>query len=385
MGNVKTGRNDPCPCGSGKKYKRCCLLKEEGVRYHTVPPEVFVKAMEVMREKQRQMVDWERKFGKVKPIIHTDFQEKKVVAVGSRVYFADKSKWKTFPDFLIQYIATVLGKEWGRTELAKPLEERHQIMKWYDGMERFRAKQKVNENGLYEAVPNGAFAAYLLLAYDLYTLEHQMALQQKLLNRLKIPEQFQGARYEVFATATCIRAGFKIDFEDESDPTTKHPEFVGTHVDTKQMISVEAKSRHRPGVLGFRGEKVKEEVKAGIGRLFREALGKPAKHPYVIFIDLNMPPYEGKVFDKPWYIEVRDTISNIAGDSTKVPDKFNLVVVTNHPHHYGSDEEHDPVKDVLSILSSRPKIKADHPQVIVSINDAAMKYGRVPNFFPEGF
>jgi preprotein translocase subunit SecA len=25
----KIGRNDPCPCGSGKKYKRCCLLKEE--------------------------------------------------------------------------------------------------------------------------------------------------------------------------------------------------------------------------------------------------------------------------------------------------------------------------------------------------------------------
>ena len=24
----KTGRNDPCPCGSGKKYKHCCLEKE---------------------------------------------------------------------------------------------------------------------------------------------------------------------------------------------------------------------------------------------------------------------------------------------------------------------------------------------------------------------
>jgi len=23
----KTGRNDPCPCGSGKKYKHCCLNK----------------------------------------------------------------------------------------------------------------------------------------------------------------------------------------------------------------------------------------------------------------------------------------------------------------------------------------------------------------------
>ncbi len=25
--NPKVGRNDPCPCGSGKKYKKCCLLK----------------------------------------------------------------------------------------------------------------------------------------------------------------------------------------------------------------------------------------------------------------------------------------------------------------------------------------------------------------------
>jgi len=29
MGDVelleKLGRNDPCPCGSGKRYKRCCL------------------------------------------------------------------------------------------------------------------------------------------------------------------------------------------------------------------------------------------------------------------------------------------------------------------------------------------------------------------------
>ena len=22
--NAKAGRNDPCPCGSGKKYKNCC-------------------------------------------------------------------------------------------------------------------------------------------------------------------------------------------------------------------------------------------------------------------------------------------------------------------------------------------------------------------------
>ena len=25
---AKVGRNDPCPCGSGKKYKNCCLDKD---------------------------------------------------------------------------------------------------------------------------------------------------------------------------------------------------------------------------------------------------------------------------------------------------------------------------------------------------------------------
>ncbi|WP_295815019.1 SEC-C metal-binding domain-containing protein, partial [uncultured Nitratireductor sp.] len=25
----KVGRNDPCPCGSGKKYKKCCLQAEK--------------------------------------------------------------------------------------------------------------------------------------------------------------------------------------------------------------------------------------------------------------------------------------------------------------------------------------------------------------------
>ena len=25
---TKIGRNDPCPCGSGQKYKNCCIEKE---------------------------------------------------------------------------------------------------------------------------------------------------------------------------------------------------------------------------------------------------------------------------------------------------------------------------------------------------------------------
>jgi hypothetical protein len=41
VGANKIGRNDPCPCGSGKKYKHCCLRKDRrrGIRSRTGPEE----------------------------------------------------------------------------------------------------------------------------------------------------------------------------------------------------------------------------------------------------------------------------------------------------------------------------------------------------------
>jgi hypothetical protein len=30
---MKTGRNQPCPCGSGLKYKRCCLTRNKYEHY----------------------------------------------------------------------------------------------------------------------------------------------------------------------------------------------------------------------------------------------------------------------------------------------------------------------------------------------------------------
>lgn len=28
---ARPGRNEPCPCGSGRKYKQCCLPKDEAL------------------------------------------------------------------------------------------------------------------------------------------------------------------------------------------------------------------------------------------------------------------------------------------------------------------------------------------------------------------
>lgn len=34
----KTGRNDPCPCGSGKKFKACCLKAVEDLKVEYLDP-----------------------------------------------------------------------------------------------------------------------------------------------------------------------------------------------------------------------------------------------------------------------------------------------------------------------------------------------------------
>ncbi len=41
-----SGRNDPCPCGSGKKYKHCCLRQKEAAT--TIPNHPHVGAVEIV-------------------------------------------------------------------------------------------------------------------------------------------------------------------------------------------------------------------------------------------------------------------------------------------------------------------------------------------------
>jgi Flp pilus assembly protein TadD len=48
----KTGRNDPCPCGSGKKYKRCCSAK-----YEAAESAKSAAAREAARSRERAALD----------------------------------------------------------------------------------------------------------------------------------------------------------------------------------------------------------------------------------------------------------------------------------------------------------------------------------------
>lgn len=373
---TKIGRNSPCPCGSGLKYKNCCLNKKKNKS-----PSYQADFRRFLQKKEQERARREKRYGKVRPIIHTNFDGHKWVAVGSQLHYS--KEWKTFPDFLLDYIKTVLGSDWGNSEIGKPYEERHQIMKWYDGMRRFKQTQKKNKNGLYGSVPNGPFAAYIYLAYDLYILRHHTALQKEIIERLKKQDQFQGARYELFTTATCIRAGFDIEFEDEADRRKKHVEFIANHRVSGQKISVEAKSKHRKGVLGYKGEKISQEsMKLRVGSLLSRALEKDHVYPLVVFIDVNLPPMVAKkAFKMPFPNEISRMTERVKTRKNG-KDRFNLLIFTNHPQHYALDNEPAPRNSTLAIASLNPQIVPKRPDSIVAIHDAALQYGNIPNEFP---
>jgi hypothetical protein len=330
-------------------------------------------------EKERRRID---RYGYVRPIIAATFKGYRLVAVGSTLHWSQS--WKTVADFLFDYIKTTLGPEWGMAEIQKPLAERHPILQWYDSLCRFQKARSSSKNaeGLSGGPKDGPTAAYCQLAYDLYVLADHLKLQNRIVERLKHPQLFQGARYELAVATHCIRAGFDIEYEDEEDKSSKHPEFIATHKETGQVIAVEAKSRHRPGVLGRPGE-MQKSPRTGITRILRQARAKAqaVQRPYAVFVDLNLPPSEGaEIRELGWFQELLREIEK-QDEEGQYP--CNLLMFTNHPQHYGAEGAPNPGWDRVSVVSLNPKTPVAHPQALKALHDAALQYGRIPNWFEE--
>jgi hypothetical protein len=379
----KLGRNDPCSCGSGLKFKKCCLLKAEptaqrimaskdGLAWKEAPPRLRAKAIRVFEEKQRKEQERAARFGQVRPqISNTVWQGQRVVAVRNRIYRSDK--WKFFPDFLRDYVPEVLGIDWCKAEAAKPEAERHPIISWRAQGAAYMNAQPPQPDGSRVALPCGAWAAYNCFAYDLYIVDDNGGLDEELLQRLKNRDLFQGARHELFAEATCYRAGFTVQHENEKDGNTKHTEFTVRHVATGQLLSVEAKSRHRQGVLGMPGAP-EEKPRLRLVPLINDAVAKKPKHPLVIFVDTNLP------FKWAERLLGRNAISGPMQDLLEKvkkhhndADPYCMLVFSNHPHHYAI-RNLDPQQHLLSVVSQQPNA---HPLALRSLHIAAGLYGNI--------
>jgi len=60
----KVGRNDPCPCGSGKKYKKCCMAKHQELR-ESLPPEQLRRMEEKAKLQKTLKEEAEKGFDRI--------------------------------------------------------------------------------------------------------------------------------------------------------------------------------------------------------------------------------------------------------------------------------------------------------------------------------
>ncbi|MBZ0109259.1 MAG: SEC-C domain-containing protein [Candidatus Scalindua rubra] len=380
-------KNDACHCGSGLRYDECHGKIPDKYISKTVEPNLFSRLPENIQKKIIEDEKKTAKQGAVRPIISLDAKGYKFVAVGNQLHYS--KNWKTFHDFLHDYIKKILDPKWGNAELKKPFEQRHPVIQWYNSVCTFLKKNIKKEGEIHSAVCTGIVGAYLSLAYDLYLLRNHGLLQNRLIARLKDAKQFQGARYEIYVTASFIKADFEIEFEDETDRSTTHCEFVATHRNTGKKYSVEAKSRHRLGFLGHPGVQPQDfnTIKLRIGNLINNALKKEAAYTRIILIDVNMPPEEGKVFEKDWFKKLLPTLDKIEKkgiDGKPCPPAY--VFFTNHPYHYVGEEVIEPTRDFLMTAINVPGFKAhsrkkgeqDDPPVI-ALWDSINLHNTVPH------
>lgn len=284
----------------------------------------------MLQRTQAEEVQRQRQQGLGNPIISIESHGHRLIAVKNRLLHS--RGWKTFHDFLFDYLKMALGSDWGTAEIKRPLPQRHPVLVWYQKVCEFQQAHFAGKGQVSTAPATGALSAYLRLAYDLYALDHNAELQEKLLGRLRNYDKFWGARYEVNVAAIFVRAGFTIEFEDESDRTTSHCEFTATHKRTGRKFSVEAKRR--------------EGNRLRIVRLFNDALRKHANHARVIFIDINWPSAGGQQFP-PYLVQAQARLRRLESETAGPQRPPAYVFVTNAPFEHHLDESAPPCTAII--------------------------------------
>lgn len=322
----KIGRNQKCPCGSGVKHKYChgrdlqspmtLALKK------SIEDEFRVRSGRTdAHEIQRRLMQ-----GQGKLITSTSQGGIRYVAVGKRQF--QSKNWVTFPDFLMHYISDTLGVKWGNAEIAKPANDRHPLIKWYQSMCLHQEKHIKQKGTPTPIIPNGAMVGYLGLAYDLYLAEHNIEIPNKLIARLKNKDQFEGALYEAYVIGRFAKAGFHIEFENEDDPTISHSEFLATHRITGRKFAVEAKA-----VSMYSSRAGKSEKPVAIREKLYRALKKQSDHPRIVFVEISRFGGEKDDQESPWMKTMVDDIIEAERSLiiNELPSPSAYLFITNRP------------------------------------------------------
>jgi hypothetical protein len=306
---TKTGRNQDCPCGSGRKYKHChgglSAAPAAVPGQFPFPPSV----LDAMHRGDAASQRFSARHGAGKEVISQAFNGMRFVAAGKSLHYS--ASWRNFHDFLTGYLAGKLGKEWGDRQVKLPVERQSPAAQWYTAFTSALRFTKPDADGCF-LTTTGAANAWLRLAYDLYLINHNAELQNRLLRRLRDPVSFQGARFEAAVAAMMLASGYELSFANERGPG-KHPEFHATHRDTGLVLAVEAKSRQRPGIMGFQvASTATPPATCSVERLLLAGAEKDTEKPLLVFVELNVPTYGEEIGPGPIWQELQSSCLAVA-------------------------------------------------------------------------
>lgn len=387
---MKLGRNDPCHCGSGKKYKRCHedLDREMSRVVATALPQIQARIADDQARVRRLRDDYGLDISFVPPVLH---QGQKVWAIGDRVYM-NRPPNETFHEFILDVLRQTLGEDWRAAEASCPEAERHFVLKCFEEFSRFKLAETDLEllarDGVVSAPMNGWVSYLIGLAWDVATLVHRINLPDALVGRLRDRDQYQGARYEIAIAAMFSRLGCSIRFldADEALRRTQRVEFEATHPASGQTFAVEAKSRQRPGVINRPGpvnvEDPLDNDRRMVRQLFTKALKKaPEDKAYFIFIDINAP-LDAAVGSR-WRDDIERWMARLPVPTAQAPDPYTGLFITNFSPHYAghATSEGETWLAVLPEFTRNPMAPALADSLLRGLNT----YGRVPAIDQGGF
>lgn len=310
-----------------------------------------------------------------RPQIQADFRGNKIRAVRNSVYIRPQEE--TFYDFQINLLLWALGKPWFDAEMAKPLEDRHIVLRWrHERNELFRAHRRPTDdpNQPVKAPLSGNVRTLQVLADDIYQLEHALKTPRRVIDRLRDPRQFQGARYEITVASLLARCGFTINFID--DTSKRNPEFIAEK--DGERIAVEAKSRHRPGILeeppqAYQG---RSHASAKIKEHYANALQQnPGGVPFLIFIDVNLPLTPRiPPLEKDWVKEAMKFFEDRRQEG-KLTDSDTGLLLTNFSWHYSRDPG-SPSGECVYALRENPQYPIA-PESWERLQRALAEYGLI--------
>lgn len=374
--NSKTGVNDPCPCGSGFKYKKC-HLNDEHLRM--LNPNAPLEVIDATKRFNNPPFETFEQSGFLlgRPFIDTLYgANQRARAVGNSVYL--RPARETFQEFLLDIFGKSIGYDWIAEERKKPRQDRNQLALWGEELVAVAGSHKEKtDNKSFGIIPTGNIKTLLAMAFDYYSLSHCHAkVQPNFIKRLKNNNNFQGAKYEMAVAGIAVRAGFEITWVNSK---SKHCEFIGKHKRTGDEVYFECKSHHRDGVLGMMGEFNPENAKVKVLNHIDEAIEQTDnKLPLIIFNDINLPTSPNVEFEEiSWVKQTEETFKKFGFYEKYKNTNYGALFMTNFSWHFFSDLNKTKRNEVVSYwhIGGRYSI---NPECISLLKIASEQYGFVP-------